>query len=345
MSTQTTLNGLVKNKTLIGIAAAVVVAILAAASSSFITLGQANQFTSMLLLMSLAMAWNLVGGFGGQFSLGHSIFVGIGGYATAILLTYFDTPLLPTVLAAGVISAFIGVLLAYPLLRLRGPYLSVGSLGMALAAYGWMINWDFTKASSSYNFPASASLDIKALYMLAIVLALVSLISIILLVRSPLGLRLVALRDDETGAASLGVRRVRTLIPVWALSGLLTGLMGAIAGLQRGNLTVDSAFAIQYSLDAAIICVLGGLGTLSGPLIGAVIVYYLRFYSADYANWALIVEAFIVIAVVRFFPGGIMGLASRFVVRWRVLAGKPPASLATEAVATIRTKNRKKVSK
>lgn len=303
--------GLLSSRTTLSIAVATVVAIIILVTSSTMKLGIANQITSLLLLMTLALAWNLVGGFGGQFSLGHSIFVGIGGYATAIIMTYLKVPIIPAVIMAGIVSSFIGVLLAYPLLRLRGPYLAVGSLGMALAAYGWMINWDFTKASSSYSIPTEGMIDIPTLLSYTTILALVSLVAVILLVRSPLGLRLVSLRDDELGAASLGVRRVRTLVPVWALSGFLTGLMGALFALQKGTLTVDSAFSIQFSLDAAIICVLGGLGTISGPVLGAIIVYYLRFYSADYSNWALLLEAIVLVVVVRFFPTGLAGAITR----------------------------------
>jgi branched-chain amino acid transport system permease protein len=311
MTASKNIAGLLSNKTTQSIVLATVVAAVIVVLSTTMTRGVANQLTSLLLLMTLALAWNLVGGFGGQFSLGHSIFVGIGGYATAIIMTYLKYPIIPSVVMAGVVSSVIGVLLAYPLLRLRGPYLAVGSLGMALAAYGWMINWDFTKASSSYSIPTEGMIDIPTLLTYTTVLALVAVIAVIVLVRSPLGLRLVSLRDDELGAASLGVRRVRTLVPVWALSGFLTGLMGALFALQKGTLTVDSAFSIQFSLDAAIICVLGGLGTLSGPILGAIIVYYLRFYSADYSNWALLLEAIVLIVVVRFFPGGLSGALTR----------------------------------
>ena len=303
--------GLLSSKTTRSIVVATVVAAIILILSNTMTRGVANQITSLLLLMTLALAWNLVGGFGGQFSLGHSIFVGIGGYATALIMTYLKFPIIPAVILAGAVSAVIGVLLAYPLLRLRGPYLAVGSLGMALAVYGWMINWDFTKASSSYGIPSEGSIDIPTLLSYATVLAFVAAAAVILLVRSPLGLRLVSLRDDELGAASLGVRRVRTLIPVWALSGFLTGAMGALFALQQGTITVDSAFSIQFSLDAAIICVLGGLGTISGPMLGAVIVFYLRFYTADYSNWALLLEAIVLVAVVRFFPTGLAGAITR----------------------------------
>lgn len=337
MTTRRTFVGLLYGKATQSIIVATIVAAVILILSTTMTRGVANQITSLLLLMTLALAWNLVGGFGGQFSLGHSIFVGIGGYATALIMTYLKFPILPAIIMAGAVSAFIGVLLAYPLLRLRGPYLAVGSLGMALAVYGWMINWDFTKASSSYGIPAEGSIDIPTLLAYATVLAFIALVAVILLVRSPLGLRLVALRDDELGAASLGVRRVRTLIPVWALSGFLTGVMGALFALQQGTITVDSAFSIQFSLDAAIICVLGGLGTISGPVFGAIVVYYLRFYTADYSNWALLLEAIVLVAVVRFFPTGIAGAFTRLggiVVR---LAQKtrPSSADATKVTTTV----------
>ncbi len=290
---------------------AVVVAAVLYLTASSLDRGQQNDLTSLFLLMTLALAWNLVGGYGGQFSLGHSIFVGVGSYATAVILTLLGWPLIPTMIIAAVMSALIGLLLAYPLLRLRGPYLAVGSLGMAVAAYGWMINWDFTKASQAYAMPKEAQVDFATMYQFATVLLLIAIVSIVALVRSPLGLRLVALRDNELGAASIGVKRVRTLLPVWALSGLLTGAMGAVYAVQQGTLTVDGTFNIQFSLDAAIICVIGGLGTLSGPFIGAIIIYFLRKYSAEYQNYALLIEAVVLVIVVRFFPAGIVGLISK----------------------------------
>jgi branched-chain amino acid transport system permease protein len=301
------------------IAGTVIISALLLLSADSLGRGLQNQITSLLLLMTISVTWNLVGGFAGQFSLGHSIFVGIGSYATAVILTYFGTPLIPTILVAGLISAFIGVLLAYPLLRLRGPYLAVGSLGMALASYGWMINWDFTNASSSYNMPAQGLVDLKTIFVYTVVLAAVTILSVVILINSPLGLRLVALRDDEFGAASVGVRRVRTLIPVWALSGFLTGLMGALYAVQRGTLTVDSAFNIQFSLDAAIVSVLGGLGTVGGPIIGSFLVYYLRFFSDDFSNWALLIEAIILIVIVRFFPSGLVGMFRLIIEKARAL--------------------------
>jgi len=275
------------------------------------TRGAANQLTGLLLLACLAMAWNLVSGFAGQFSLGHSIFVGVGGYATAVLLDYLELPLILVVLAAGVVSALVGVILAYPMLRLRGPYFAIGTLGIALAVRGWMLNWDVTRASRGYPIPPESLLDIATLLRVAALLALITLVTALAIKESSLGLRLIALRDNEDGAASVGVRRVRSVVPTWAISAMLTGMLGAVIALQNGNLTPNSAFSIQYTLDAVVVCVIGGLGTLSGPLLGAVIVFVLRQYTADFAGWASLLEAVVVILVVRFFPDGAVGVIVR----------------------------------
>ncbi|MGB3911590.1 MAG: branched-chain amino acid ABC transporter permease [Pseudolysinimonas sp.] len=310
----------------------IVVAAALFATADLFRLAITNQLTSLLLLACLAMAWNLVSGFGGQFSLGHSIFVGVGGYTAAVVLDYAGWPLIPVLLGAGLASAAIGVVLAYPMLRLRGPYFAIGTLGIALAALGWMLNWDFTRASRGYPIPPSAMLDLTTLLRVAIVLAVVTFLVVLVVKNSPLGLRLLALRDNEDGAVSLGVRRLSTLVPVWAISAFLAGSMGAVVALQNGNLTPNSAFSVQYTLDAVVVCVIGGMGTLSGPILGAVVVFLLRQYTADFAGWATLIEAAVVILIVRFFPDGAVGLIVRAGRRIRVLraAGRKSATPPVE---------------
>jgi branched-chain amino acid transport system permease protein len=271
-------------------------------------LSTANRATGLFLLMTIGMAWNLVGGFGGQFSLGHSIFIGAGGYTTAVLLDKSAVPTPLVLVAAGGSCALIGVVLAYPMARLRGPYFAIGTLGLALAATGWMLNWRFTRTSEGYPIPVPKLADVQTLYRYATVLVVLSVLTVVTVMRMPLGLRLLALREDEAGAISIGVRRLRTLLAVWAFSAFLTGLAGAALGLQKGLLEPVSAFSLQYTLDAVVVCVIGGLGTLSGPLIGAVVVFALRQYTVDFADWASLIEALVVVLVVRLMPGGVVGL-------------------------------------
>jgi branched-chain amino acid transport system permease protein len=277
--------------------------------SSLLTRTEANMATTVLLLAGLGMAWNLIAGFGGQFSLGHSIFIGLGGYLTAILMVNTGLPLYVGIIIAAVVAALVGVVLAYPLLRLRGPYFSIGTLALTLAVIGWMTNWEFTNKSQSYSFPPDSQLDVRQVYTLAAVIAVLTFLAILGVVKSPLGLRLRALRDDESGAISLGVRRTATLIPVWALSAFLTGLVGAAYGVQRGTLDPQSAFSLQFTMDAIVVGVIGGLGTISGPVLGAIAVYWLRYYTEGLDSLALFVEALVVVLVVRVAPGGIVGIA------------------------------------
>lgn len=290
-----------------------------------------NQGTSLLLLALVAMAWNVIGGFGGLFSLGHSVFIGVGGYTLVVLLDHTDLPFAVVLVASGVLAAATGVVLGYPMLRLRGPYFAIGTLGVALAVTSWMLSWPFTKASQGYAVPPADSLRLAELFQLTVGIATAALLAVTALAGSPLGLRLVALRDDEFGARGLGVRRVRTMLPVWALSGFIAGLTGALVALQEGNLTPISSFSLRFVLDAIVICVIGGIGTLYGPLLGALLVFVMRQITADFADWAMLIEAFWLVVVIRLVPGGLCGILTRFrtagawraVLRRRHPAGSP----------------------
>lgn len=290
------------------------------AAGPILTRTEANAATSILLLAALAMSWNLVAGYGGQFSLGHSIFIGIGAYGTAVLMVKANWPMIPSLLTAALAAACVGTVLAYPMLRLRGPYFAIGTLALALAVTGWMINWEFTNRSQAFSFPSSSLLDVRGVYSLAAAVAVATFVAVGIVVKSDFGLRLRALRDDEQGAISLGVKRTATLLPTWALSALLAGLVGAAYGVQKGTLNPMSAFSLQFTMDAIVVTILGGLGTLLGPIIGAVLIYFLRDFAADFEALALLIEATVIILVVRFLPGGIVGTIGPIIrSRWRLL--------------------------
>lgn len=275
---------------------------------SLLTGSQINTLSNVLLLISIGVTWNLVAGIGGQFSLGHAIFVGTGAYATAIFVKELGWSVPVAALAAAIVSSAIGVVLAWPMLRLRGPYFAIGTLALSLAVLGWMVNWEFTNQSQAYSLPIATLPTLEQLLTYATLLAVVSFVAVWSVVHSSFGLRLVALREDEAGAISLGVRRTANLMPMWALTTFLTGLVGAVFGLQRGSLDPGSAFGVQFTIDAIVVTVIGGLGTLMGPVIGAILIFVLRQFADAFDAWALLIEALVVIAFVRFIPGGLVGL-------------------------------------
>lgn len=265
----------------------------------------------LLLLVSMASAWNLVGGFGGLFSVGHSMFVGVGSYAAAMLIIHQDLPLGVTLLGAGVVAGVLSGVVALPLMRLRAAYFSVASLGIAVAMQAWMQNWEWTGASTGLNLPLSSYVDPNDQYLLAVALVAVTVGVVVFVTRSGLGLRLMALRDDEEAAAHIGIRRLPVALANWMISGTLTGIAGALLALQKSSIEPVSAFSLAFTLDMIVATVIGGLGTLSGPIIGAVVVYVVRQELQDQANWATFINGLLILLVIRFAPGGLGGVVTR----------------------------------
>jgi branched-chain amino acid transport system permease protein len=282
-------------------------AILWAGSGSLDPRDEVRAF-DLLILVALASAWNLVGGYGGLFSVGHAMFVGIGSYTTAMLIIHQDLPLAVTIVVSGLVAGALAGLVGLPLMRLRAAYFSVASLGIAVAAQAWMLNWDWTGASTGLNLPLSSYVDPSDQYKLALLVAAATIGVVVWTTRSGLGLRLIAIRDDEDAAAHIGVRRVPVVLVNWMMSGALTGVAGALVALQKSSIEPSSAFSISFTLDMIVASVIGGLGTVTGPIVGAVIVYLLGQSLQDQASWAGFINGLLILVFIRFAPGGVTGL-------------------------------------
>ena len=270
----------------------------------------------LLLLVTMASAWNLVGGFGGLFSVGHSMFIGVGGYTTAMLIVHQDLPLGVTLVLAGLLSGLLSGVVALPLMRLRAAYFSVASLGIAVAAQAWMLNWDWTGASTGLNLPLSSYVQPKEQYLIAVVLVTVTVGGVVAVTRTGLGLRLTALRDDEDAAAHIGIRRIPVVLACWMISGALTGVAGALLTLQKGFIEPGSAFSISFTLDMIVATVIGGLGTVAGPIVGAIVVYVVGQALQDQAQWSTFINGLMILIMIRFAPGGLVGVATQW---WRAI--------------------------
>jgi branched-chain amino acid transport system permease protein len=290
----------------------------------------------LLLLIAMASAWNLVGGFAGLFSVGQSMFVGAGAYATGMLIVRADLPLAVTLSLAGLIAGAIAAVVALPLMRLRAAYFSVASLGIALAAQAWMLNWEWTGASTGLNLPLSAYVDPIDQYLLAVGLAALTVSVVTFVVHTGLGLRTMALRDDELAAAEVGIRRTPITLAVWTISGVLTGLAGALIAIQKASLEPVSAFSITFTLDMIVASVIGGIGTIVGPIIGAIVIYVVRQFLQDAQSWSSVINGILIIVVIRFAPRGLWGV-TRDLVRTGRLRLRPPVSDPIVTPATERS--------
>lgn len=264
---------------------------------------------SLLTLVATASAWNLVAGYGGLFSIGHAMFVGAGSYTTAMMMVHTSAPTWAVFVLSGLVAGFIGFVVAVPLMRLRAAYFSVASLGIALAGQAWMVNWGWTGASQGLHLPVRRFLEPSTQYWLAAVLAALTVGAVLAVARSGLGLRLMALRDDEEAAAEIGIRRRPVVLATWTISTALVGVAGAMIAIQTSTIEPNSAFAFSHTLNMILSTVLGGIATVTGPVLGATVLYVVQLYLDDYADWASAVLGLAIILTIRFVPGGLWGLA------------------------------------
>ena len=279
---------------------------------------QQDLLTTLLLYVAGATAWNLVGGMGGQFSLAHSVFIGAGSYTAVIVLR--DIAVSPEI-ALGIATAggaAIALVISVILFRLRGAYFTIGSLGLGLSVLAWMTIWEFTGATRGVNAPISLVPLPQTILLYATVTAVVALAASIALYHSRFGLRLRAVRDDEEVADSLGVSPFFTKTTVMVISGGLTGLVGALLAYQRISVEPFSAFSLDWTISFIVMSIIGGLGTVWGPALGAVLIYYgLTVQLQAFPTASTIVSGVLMILLIKFLPFGLLGGVQALVSRWR----------------------------
>jgi branched-chain amino acid transport system permease protein len=273
-------------------------------------LGQNDETLAITLftLMAMAQAWNLLGGYGGQFSIGHGLFVALGGYTTTLVLIHTGLAIAPAVIIAGAACAAVGAITAIPLLRLRGVYFSVGTIGVLLAAQAWFINWSYVGQTTGVIMPNRGTLSFDTQYYMGAALIVLTTAVVWGLVRSRFGLRLMAVRDDEFAAAELGVNGFRVKLIALTISAFLVGLAGALNAFQQLSLEPYSAFSISWAINMILACVIGGLATIPGPLIGAALMFELQQLLQGSSDLTPIIEGVVLLVIIRFAPNGIWGV-------------------------------------
>ena len=282
--------------------------------------------TTLLLYIAGASAWNLIGGIAGQFSLAQSAFIGVGAYTAVMVMLRLGLPLYPALAAAAVLGAVLALVMGVVLLRLRGAYFTIGSLAFALAALSWMTIWPFTKATEGLSAPLALVPGPDELLTIALALAVLAIASAIALYHSAYGLRLMAVRDDEEVADSLGVAPFASKLGALLISGVLTALVGAAFAMQTVSIEPFSAFSVDWTISFIVMAIVGGLGTVWGPVVGAVIIYYgLTAQLQQFPTVSSVVSGVLIIVLITFLPNGLLG-GARAILR-RMTAGRSPRAL------------------
>lgn len=266
--------------------------------------------TSLLILLAAAQAWNILAGFTGQFSLGTSAFIGTGAYTTALVMDRWGLGPWSALLCSGVAGGVLAVVLAPALLRLRGDYFTIGSLAAALGVQALAVNLDLVGRSAGVDVPFDQVPVNVELFRIALVAAVLGALMSVWFARSALGLRLSAVGQDQDAAVGLGISVFRLRLLAFAVSGLLTGAAGAVLALQQIHVEPTGSLGVSWTISAVLMTIVGGIGTLVGPLVGAVVIYIgITKQFPDQPILALVIQGVALILVVRFAPRGLWPLA------------------------------------
>lgn len=264
----------------------------------------------------LATSWNILSGYSGYFSFGHGAFYGTGVYATAVLAGKFDVPFLWTLPAAGVLAALLGIALGAIVFRVRsvrGELFALLTLAVTFVLATIVLNTPIDGGPGIYlsgvAVPALAPTPSGAFYVLALVLAIITLVTARVIARSKLGVGLFAIHDDEDAAEVMGVPTYRYKLAAFGISCALAGIAGGVHALFVSYVTANGTFNITVPLTVVLMSVLGGTRHWAGPALGATAITLLLYAStaADQAVIGKAVIGAILVGAVLFLPDGILG--------------------------------------
>jgi len=273
----------------------------------WITNSRLFSFTQMFMLIALASNWNLTGGFTGYVDFGHAVFFGIGAYGTGVLMhNGWEFP--PALVAGAVFAGIYAVIVGYPTLRLKGPYFSIAMLGTFVAVREIVRVWKgVTGGGVGLTLPPYLNRVAFYYYTLAFALAVVAIMWWIR--RSEFGASLIAIREDEIGAEMRGINTTVQKMTAFTVAGVLSGVVGGMWAYQNTFIDPDIVFIESRTIELVMMTMLGGLGTVLGPVIGAATIYWMRdVVWASFLDYHLIVEGALLIIIVLFIPRGIVGI-------------------------------------
>ena len=274
-----------------------------------------------LLLAVLAQGWNVIGGYTGYPSFGNSVFYGLGSYGVAIAMVQWHLPFAVGLVFGVALAVAFALLLGVPVLRLRGHYFAIATL--ALAGVMAAIVSNVPLAGQNIGLVLPPLNDDRLFYGLALGLMLISTGVVYWLTRSRFGFGLIAIRENEDGAAVMGVNTTLYKVMAFTLSGVLSSLAGGIHAYWITFLDPESAFDIGLNVKMIIMAVFGGAGTVLGPVIGAFTLSAIsEWLSSEVTSIATLFFGAVIIAAVVLMPHGLMDLARRARLRsltWRYL--------------------------
>jgi branched-chain amino acid transport system permease protein len=293
--------------------AVLAVAALAMAALPFVIgIGSLFVLINLFVYVVLAVTWNLLAGFGGMVSIGQQAYLGIGAYGIVVLADRLGLDPFLAIGASALAAAIVAVPVSLLAFRLAGGYFAIGTWVIAEVVRLVVVQSDAVGAGAGTSVRALAGADralrVATTYWWALAVAAAVVLGAYLLVRSRLGIAITAIRDDATAAASNGVPVVRVKRIVFVLAAAGAAAAGSLLALSTLRVQPDSIFGVQWSAFMIFMVVIGGVGTLEGPILGAIVFFALQQWLAGYDTVYLMVLGAVAVAVVLFAPRGLWGL-------------------------------------
>ena len=265
-------------------------------------------FTQLFMLVTLASNWNLTGGFTGYIDFGHAVFFGLGAYGTGVIMVKLGWPFVPALLIGAIVAVLFASLIGSATLRLKGPYFSIAMLGTFVAVREIVrVIKPITGGGAGLTLPPY--LNRPLFYYVTLLQAILVVIFVFWLIkRTEFGKSLIAIREDEVGAEMRGINTTLHKITIFCISAFSTGLVGGLWAYQNTFIDPDVVFFEERTVELVMMTMLGGLGTVAGPVIGATLIYWLRdIIWANFLQFHLIIQGLVLILIVLFLPEGIVG--------------------------------------
>jgi branched-chain amino acid transport system permease protein len=296
----------------------------------------AHQNIAILILMAAQMgvAWNIVGGYAGQVSLGHVAFYGLGAYTSTLLFTQAGLNPWLSMLAGGILSAAISVVIGWSCFRLKGHYFTMATIAVAEILQIIFTNWEFAGAAVGLTIPMEKQgwgdlvfASKVPYYYIALGLLLTTLLVNFLIEKSYLGCYFRAIKDEPDAARSLGVNLSRYKQVAFAVSSFFTALGGSLYAQKELYIDPASVLGTGLSIKMALVSILGGVGTLFGPLVGAVVLTVIDegtrvMFGGSGRGTDLIIYSALIIIIAVFYPTGVVGWFKSFFARRRAIAAQ-----------------------
>jgi branched-chain amino acid transport system permease protein len=270
----------------------------------------------IFVYITLVESWNLPGGYAGYISFGHVLFFGIGGYSTAMLVIFLEIPAIVTYFLGGIFGALVALIFGYISLRLKGPYFAIATLALATIGRYVFLNFDIFGGAEGLLLPMSTwtrEFEKIPYYYGSLAIATLSVFTVYVITKTRLGIGLMAIRENEEKAEGLGINTTRHKVVAFIISAFFPGMMGGVFASYLEYVNPDSCFSILYSANILLMAILGGLGTVTGPIIGSsLIVVASEILSFTVGHQVrLVLFGFILVTFAIFLPGGLLSLRER----------------------------------